>query len=282
MIIDALTHVLPEYFVTMRDEVLERDATFRELFSNPNARIASAEDLIAEMDSAEVSMSVIAGFGWTDLDLAHRSNDYLLASASKYPDRLVPLCSVNPLWKGDIAEREAERCMISGAKGIGELHADSQGWVDRCYDFLTDLMRLLEEHSGIVLLHGSEPMGHLYQGKGSMTPDRLLRLAQSFPSNRFVFSHFGGGLPFYTHMPEVHKALSNVWFDSAASPFLYDSSVYASAAISAGSEKILFASDYPLIRQSRAVKHFRRVQLAKDKEAKILHRNAEALYGLRR
>ena len=274
--------MLPEYFITHRDEAIKRDATFRELFSNPNARIASADDLITEMDSSEVSISVIAGFGWTDLDLARRSNDYLLESASRYPDRLVPLCSVNPMWKGDIAERETERCIISGAKGIGELHPDSQGWADRCYDFLTDLMQLTEEQSKIVLLHGSEPLGHIYPGKGSMTPDRLLRLAQSFPSNRFVFSHFGGGLPFYNHMPEVHKALSNVWFDSAASPFLYDHSVYASSVISAGPDKILFATDYPLLRQSRALKHFKRAQLAENNETKILHGNAEAIYGLRK
>ena len=280
MIIDALTHVLPKYFITHRDEAIERDATFRELFSNPKAQIASADDLIAEMDSTEVSISVIAGFGWTNFDLARRSNDYLLESASKHHDRLVPLCSVNPMWKADIAEREAERCMISGARGIGELHPDSQGWTDRCYNFLTDLMQLVEEQSKIVLLHGSEPVGHTYPGKGSMTPDRLLRLAQSFPSNRFVFSHFGGGLPFYNHMPEVNKALNNVWFDSAASPFLYDPTVYASTVISAGPDKIMFASDYPLLKQSRAVKHFKRAQLAKNNETKILHSNAKALYGL--
>ncbi|MXZ03878.1 MAG: amidohydrolase family protein, partial [Chloroflexi bacterium] len=176
MIIDALTHILPPYFNEHRDEALARDRTFAELFADPKARIAQAEHLLEEMDRSEVERSVVAGFGWTDLDLAKRSNDYLLESATRHPDILIPLCSVNPLWPGDDAPKEAERCLNFGARGIGELHADTQGWGDPPYDRLDDVLFVAREYVdsrnkiAFVVVHGSEPLGHTYPGKGAMTP----------------------------------------------------------------------------------------------------------------
>ena len=48
-------------------------------------------------------------------------------------------------------------------------------------------------------------------------------------------------------MPEVKKTLANVYFDSAASPFLYSPRIYTQAIETVGSEKLLFGSDYPLL-----------------------------------
>ena len=267
MIIDALTHILPPYFNEHRDEALARDRTFAELFADPKARIAQAEHLLEEMDRSEVERSVIAGFGWTDLDLARRSNDYLLESATRHPGILIPLCSVNPLWPGDDAPKEAERCLNFGARGIGELHADTQGWGEPPYDRLDDVMTIAREYVdsrnkiAFVVIHGSEPLGHSYPGKGTMTPDRLLQLATRFPDNSFIFSHFGGGLPFYERMPEVSEALSNVAYDSAASPFLYDTDIYETVENLVGSTRIFFASDFPLMTQRRALDHLRSSEL---------------------
>lgn len=267
MIIDALTHILPPYFNEHRDEALARDRTFAELFADPKARIAQAEHLLEEMDRSEIERSVIAGFGWTDLDLAKRSNDYLLESATRHPGILIPLCSVNPLWPGDDAPKEAERCLNFGARGIGELHADTQGWGEPPYDRLDDVMSVAREYVdnrnkiAFVVIHGSEPLGHSYPGKGTMTPDRLLQLATRFPDNSFIFSHFGGGLPFYEHMPEVKSSLANVAYDTAAAPFLYDTSIYDTIESLVGSTRIFFASDFPIMTQRRALDHLRSAEL---------------------
>ena len=276
MIVDALTHILPPYFNDHRDEAIARDRTFAELFANPKARIVQAEHLLDEMERAEVDRSVIAGFGWTDQDLAKRSNDYLLESAARHPDILIPLCSVNPLWPGDDAPREAERCLNFGARGIGELHADTQGWVEPPYDQLQDVMSVASQYSetrnkiAFVVIHGSEPLGHIYPGKGTMTPDRLSQLAKRYPDNALIFSHFGGGLPVYKHMPEVNETLTNVWFDSAATPFLYDSDIYDTVEKLVGGTRIFFASDYPLMTQRRALAHLRNSELPLYRQKMIL------------
>ena len=52
-------------------------------------------------------------------------------------------------------------------------------------------------------------------------------------------------------MPEVGDALANVWFDTAASPFLYTPDVFPTVAALVGPEKILPGSDFPLLRFGR-------------------------------
>ena len=281
MIIDGLTHILPPYFIENRDDAATRDTTFRELFANPKTRIAQAEHLIEEMDRSEVQRSVIAGFGWTDQDLAKRSNEYLLESATRHPDILIPLCSVNPLWPDDAATFEADRCLNAGAVGIGELHADTQGWANAPLHIIQDIMSVAKQHNAIITLHASEPLGHTYPGKGTMTPEKLVNLAITYPDNRFVFSHFGGGLPFYALMPEVRDSLKNVWFDSAASPFLYQPRIYASAINAVGPSRVMFASDFPLLGQRRALKHLRNAGLSAEDENTVLEAAGE-LYDFKR
>ena len=46
------------------------------------------------------------------------------------------------------------------------------------------------------------------------------------PGTKVVLAHLGGGLPFYTHLPEVRRALQGVAFDTAASGYLYEASAY--------------------------------------------------------
>ncbi|MDA1257314.1 MAG: amidohydrolase family protein, partial [Chloroflexi bacterium] len=145
---------------------------------------------------------------------------------------------------------------------------------------LSRLMALAEEAAVPVLIHASEPVGHTYPGKGATTPDRLLGLAVAFPEVAFVFAHFGGGLPFYSLMPEVARALTNVYFDSAATPFLYRPDVYAVSETAAGHGRVMFGSDFPLLRQGRALRGAREAGLSESQLAGVLGGNAAALFGL--
>ena len=127
MIVDSHAHVFPPSFRHRRDELARRDATFRALYATPKAVLATADNLIAAMDEAEVDVAVAVGIGWTDRDVAREVNDYLAESVARSGDRLVALCSVNPAW-GDDALAEVERCAAAGLRGIGELHPDTQGY----------------------------------------------------------------------------------------------------------------------------------------------------------
>ncbi len=246
---------MPAWFETNRERISGIDRTFRSLFADPIAKFAQVEDLITSMDEAGVDVSVCAGFGWTDPETARISNDYNLEAARTYSDRLVAFCSVNPLW-GEDAVAEVKRCHAAGARGIGELHPDTQGFLNADLAALSPVFDTARKLEMPILMHASEPVGHGYPGKGTVTPDLLMALVNAFPDNAFIFSHFGGGLPFYGLMPEVMAALKNVYFDSAAFPFLYRPEVFDVVAKAVGADKILFASDFPLVTQKRALTGF--------------------------
>lgn len=252
-LIDAHTHILPESFRSDRAAYADRDATFAALLASPEAKVATGYELITSMSESGIDRSVTLGYGWTDLDVARESNDYLLDQSAKHAEQLIPFCSVNPMW-GDQALDEIRRCAERGAKGIGELHPDTQGFRLSNTELLRPMMSLSLELDLVVLTHSSEPVGHPYPGKGTATPSELEAFLQAFPENKIVFAHFGGGLPFYALMPEVKKALGNCYFDTAAAPFLYTQEIYGQMAALIGS-KLIFGSDFPLIAQARALDH---------------------------
>ena len=252
-ITDFHTHIFPPCLREDRARWVERDATFGELYADPRAQSASAEDLIAAMDEDGVGRAVVMGMGWTEPSLAREANDYLIESQRRYPERISAFCSVNPAW-GEAAAKEIDRCARAGLIGVGELHPDTQGFDLGDERILRPTLEAANEHGMIITTHSSEPVGHAYPGKGRTTPDTLLRFietAQSYESVRIVCAHWGGGLPFYALMPEVRESLSKVWFDTAATPFLYTPEVFAVAANLIGIDKILPASDFPLLRFRR-------------------------------
>jgi predicted TIM-barrel fold metal-dependent hydrolase len=279
MIIDSHVHVFPPSFRDRREELIRRDATFRELYSNPKAVLATVEDLMEAMDAAEVDAAVAVGIGWSDIELAREANDHLAEAVSRSNGRLIGSCAVNPAW-GDDALAEVERCAAAGLTGIGELHPDTQGFSIEDAKTMTPLMALAKRLNLPVVAHASEPVGHTYQGKGTVTPERLLSFIEAFPDQPIIAAHWGGGLPFYALMPEVNAALANTYFDTAASPFLYDAKVFSTATGLVGADKILFGTDYPLIKHPRLLEQVRQSGLSLEDQARITGGNIARLLGL--
>lgn len=274
-IVDFHTHIFPPEIIQQRAHYLEKDAWFGRLYADPKAKMATAEDLIASMDRAGIQMSVTFGFAWANSDLDRMANEYVAAEVKRYPDRLIGFAVVNP-QSGAAALREAERCVSEGCRGIGELMPDGQGYALDDLAVLKSLAGLLVETDLPLLTHTNEPVGHDYHGKGRTTPEVVYRFASAFPGVRLICAHWGGGLPFYELMLEVRKTLANVYYDTAASPFLYDKQIFAQAG-QICADKVLFATDYPLITQERFLKHVRAVGLDSDSLAKLLGGNAGRL-----
>ena len=97
MIIDSHVHIFPETLILNRKNFLDKDLTFRTLFSNNNAKMVTAEDLIFNMDKESIDISVILSMGWQDLGIVREVNDYIIDSVKRYPDRLIGFEGVNTL-----------------------------------------------------------------------------------------------------------------------------------------------------------------------------------------
>lgn len=279
MRIDAHVKAFPESVRQRRDDYLGRDLTFRSMYASPEAKLGSLDDLLRSMDRNGIDRACLVSIGWSAHEHCVELNDFILEAAAAHPARIVPFCVVNPL-AGREAAREVERCAGLGARGVGELHPDTQGFDLADRHALEPVMDAARAHGMPVLTHASEPVGHLYPGKGNQRPETLLAFAQNFPGATIVMAHWGGGLPFYALMPEVREALAGVYFDTAATPFLYNPRVFETVSGLVGAERILFGSDFPLLAQERVLKQLEAAGLSAEEKAAIGGGNAARLFGL--
>ena len=218
-------------------------------------------------------------FGWSDPGLIEECNSYVIEAVARAGGKLTGLAVIQPL-AGARAVAEVERCAAAGLRGVGELMPHGQGYRLSDLSVVGPIAEVCAARGLVLLTHASEPVGHTYPGKGDVTPADLLALAQAFPALRIVAAHWGGGLPFYELMPEVRTAAANIWYDSAASLFLYQPEIFATVAAICGPEKLLWASDYPLIAQPRMLDYARRSGLDGAALELVLGGNAARLFGL--
>jgi predicted TIM-barrel fold metal-dependent hydrolase len=281
MIIDCHTHIFPDEVRKDRVPFCEKDKGFSSIYKNSKTKMAGVEDLIASMDESGVERSVICGFPWSQRDLCSLHNQYLLESASRYPDRLIVfislLCS-DPDW----SEGEWDRCRKAGARGVGEIAFYEREMTSQDIAPMKPILAEMEKQRMPLLLHTNELLGHPYPGKGMTPLERFYELVLSFPNLPVLLAHWGGGLPFYELMPEVAKAMANVYYDTAASPLLYSKKIYAIVSQIVGARKILFGTDFPLISPRRYFEELRGSGLSKEDQAKILGLNFLRLFERKR
>jgi predicted TIM-barrel fold metal-dependent hydrolase len=278
VIIDFHTHISAPEIIRHREARCHRDAWFGVLYGNPQARLATTEMLLQTLDEDHVDLAVTFGFAWADTGLCREANDYTIEAVRCHKDRLVGFAVVNPR-EAQNAVGEIERCAAAGLRGVGELMPDGQGYSLQDISLMTPLAECAVAYSLPLLVHVSEPVGHQYPGKGAVRPEDVFSFAQAFPEVTIVCAHWGGGLPFYELMPEVRETLRNVYYDTAASPLLYDASILPLLSRIVR-DKICFGSDFPLLRPAHYLQGFRSTGLEADSLQAVLARNAAGILGL--
>lgn len=276
MIIDSHTHILPPDIIKKKDQYVRKDLTFKTLFTSKNSSMSTVEQLISTMDQYGISCSAVLGMGWKDDGLNSYVNDYLIESSRKYPERFFPFTGINPSSQKR-GLQEAQRCIELGVSGFGEVHPSFQNFDLGDKVLMSEYMALLKFKNLPVLIHCSEPVGHQYPGKGDSKIKMINTFVNNFPNNKIILAHWGGGVPFYELMPEIKKAFKNVYYDSAASSFLYDANVFSNVIKLVGVEKILFGSDYPVISQNRVLGDLKKNTLTESQMESILEANFKYL-----
>lgn len=278
-VVDAHTHIFSPDVISGLDVYSRREPWFRQLYHDPRARLADAEDLLMSMSAAGIERSVICGFPWRDLGICREHNDYLAAAAERSGGHLAWLAIVPP-HGGREAAIEARRALECGACGLGELNADAQGFDLRDAESLSPVVDVCRELDRPIMLHASEPVGHAYPGKGSATPEKLISFVTAFRDVDVVLAHWGGGLPFYELMLEVATALRRVVYDCAASTYLYRFDVFRTVLDLVGPNRVLFGSDYPVLGQRRFLARTLGSGIRPDELPAVLGENARRVYRL--
>jgi predicted TIM-barrel fold metal-dependent hydrolase len=279
MIIDFHTHLFPQKIRDQRDTFFASEPAFKLLYQSPKSKIVDASDMLNAMDENQVDKSVVFGFPWKNSDTFRRHNDFIMEVVNKFSDRFIGLGCFDPA-SGNAAA-EAERCLQGGLSGIGELAFYQSGMQDSSLDQLEPIMKMCAARDLPVLIHTNEPVGHNYPGKTSNTLAQIYQLIIRFPENKIVLAHWGGGIFFFSLLKkEVKDKLKNVFFDTAASPFLYEPAVYQISIKLIGSDKIIFGSDYPLLPPARYFDEMEKAGLSKAEMNKICGKNAKKLLNL--
>ena len=202
----------------------------------------SVSELLREMDRSEVERSVLLGWYWSKLETCEQQNRFYAKCVRAHPDRLSAFATIQPLAGPEATLAELRRACADGLIGLGELSPHTQG-VATDDSVFREVLGLAAELRLPVTLHVTDPNSRIYPGRVETPLEDFVRLARAMPRVRFVLAHWGGLLPMRD--PET-TALPNVFYDTAASPLVYDDSVWSRFFAAVPTERILFGSDYPL------------------------------------
>lgn len=278
MIIDFHTHIFPPDIIRNKPDYFN-DPVFSLLYSNEKSKIIDHTGLIRAMDDSHIDHAVAMGFPWEEPEYCDKHNNYLAEAMADSGNRIIAFGNV-PLKDKNAIEDRVKSIKESGMAGIGEIAFYSAGLAGPDSKNSSVLERIFDSalrHSLPVCLHVNEPVGHYYSGKHLTDLTTIYSILENFPELTVILAHWGGGLFFYELMKEVRASLKNVYYDTAASPYLYNDSVYGTAVNITGSEKILFGSDFPLVSFNRYIQAIDKNLNDETARDNILGANAEKI-----
>jgi uncharacterized protein len=249
----------------------------------PVQTLPTTEELLRAMDAAAVNRAVLLGWYWEKPATCEWQNRFYAGCVRAHPDRLSAFAAVHPAAGRERTLAELRRAREDGLIGIGELSPHSQGYaVDD--PVFADVLRLAGELRMPVNLHVTDPASRPYVGRIETPLDDFVRLARRFSRTTFILAHWGGMLPL-ADAAANGPALSNVFYDTAASPLLYDSGVWSRVLPAFGADRVLFGSDFPLNLYPRLDQMPGLVRLVAEASAAgvsndVMGKNAMRLLGL--
>lgn len=279
MLIDCHAHLFPPEIRNARARFFPNEAAFELLYGNPRARMVGTRELIAAMDAEGVDRAVVFGFPWRQAEIFRRHNDYIMEAVAVHADRLIGMACFDAVHPE--AAEETRRGLDGGLRGVGELAFYENGISAASLEKLAPTMDICLDRGMPVMLHTNEPIGHNYPGKAPNTLRQIYDLVCRFPDNRIILAHWGGGIFFYHLLKkEVKDALRNVYFDTAASPFLYDPAIWSAACSIIGADRILFGTDFPLLKPERYLAEIEAAGVCEEDRRRIIGINAAEIWRL--
>ncbi len=247
MIIDAHVHFTPPELAANLQAFIAAEPYWGLLMGGPDSPQgwASAGRMIDDMDRAGVDRVILVGEYRRSAEACAGRNDVGIELGRRFSDRILPFAVIQPK-AGKAALEELKRCVDLGMRGVGELGPYGQGY--RLDD--PDFLRLVEaciRYDLPVNLHVNEEVGAYYPGKATTPLVHYYRLAERYPELKLILAHWGGGLLFYELSAQARRVMRNVYYDTAASPLLFETPrIFAAALACISPRKILYATDYPL------------------------------------
>ena len=203
---------------------------------------ASPERMLADMDAAGIHQAVLLGWYWERVSTCRWHNQIIADWVATAPDRFIGFAAIHPAEK---VGEQLEAVAALGLRGLGELHHGVQGFNARSEGWL-EMVQWCAKYKWPINLHVTGTIGRQHPDAVATPQDEIIELAESAPEVNLVLAHWGGDLLIQANKSDASKLPENVYFDCSASPLLHSAEVFQKALKTAGAEKLLFGSDYPL------------------------------------
>jgi predicted TIM-barrel fold metal-dependent hydrolase len=261
IIIDFHAHAFPDALAARAISQLEHGGGVKAFL---DGRVSS---LLASMDGAGICTSVVCSIATKP----EQFDPILKWSQAVASPRIVPLPSIHPKDSDPVGQ--AHRVAEAGLRGI-KLHPYYQDFaIDD--ESLFPLYRALDTLGLFVVCHTG--FDFAFPRDRRADPLRILRVLDRVPSLRFITTHMGA----WDDWDEVEKHLLGkpITMDISLSIELLGQE-RARAMLSAHpADRILFGTDSPWSSQSESLRMVRSLELDKEREQRLLSKNAEALLG---
>ena len=211
------------------------------------------------------------------------SNEEIAELAAAHPDVLIPFGSIDPA-RGAAGIRAARRLVENhGVKGF-KFHPSLQNFVpnDRStyplYEALQDVGVPALFHTGQTGIGAGLPGGRGIKLRYS-DPMLLDDVAADFPDLTIIMAH--PSVPWQDAAISIATHKANVYIDLSGWSPKYFPPQLVRAANGQLREKVLFGSDYPLLRPERWIRDFEKLEISDEVRPLIMKQNAIRALGLR-
>ncbi len=245
----------------------------------PMTRGMTAEEMMAEMDAADVEIVVFSAFHYGGLEIM--SNEGVAEYVRRYPDRFVGAGTIDPRKRPMEAINALER-MVNDL-GIRILRLEPYAYGDgmtgappnekmywpiyaKCCELGVPVC-IQVGHTGPRL--PSEPGRPIY----------LDEVALAFPELTIVGCHLGQ--PWHEEMMILAWKHPNVYVETSARPAKFWPDSFKQFVRTYGQDKVIWATDYPLISFAHARNDVEQMGLPSEIKCKLLRDNARRALKIR-
>ena len=238
----------------------------------------TTEEIIDNMDAAGVDRLMLSAFGYGDYHIIR--NEEVAEICAKHPDRFTGVGTVDPRGKPMDVVREVERLSKElGLRGVRlEPYAYGDGMVGgppNTKMYWPVYVKCIELGLPVAIQVGHT--GPLLPSEAGR-PIYLDEVALAFPELVIIGCHIGQ--PWHEEMMILAWKHPNVYVETSARTPKHWPEEFVKFASTYGQDKVLWATDYPLLTFDRTLKELRELGVSDTAYRKIVRDNTIRAFGL--
>lgn len=238
----------------------------------------SVEEIIDNMDAAGVDRLMLSAFGYGEYDII--SNAEVAEVCAKHPDRFTGVGTVDPRGKPMDVVREIER--LSNDMGLRGVRLEPYAYGDGTVGAPPNSKMYWPVYTKCVEL--GLPVAVQVGHTGPLLPSEAGRpihldeVALAFPELVIIGCHIGQ--PWHEEMMILAWKHPNVYVETSARTPKHWPASFVEFATTYGQDKVLWATDYPLLTFERTLKELRELGVSDSVYRKLVRDNTLRAFSM--